>query len=280
MNHPSAATLEVQWSHRRPTIASDSDEVHLWRVWCPSAQAHLHHLETMLSADEISRAEQFRFPEGREYFTIARGMLRGILGRYLGRAPEEVCFCYGPHGKPALAGEDSSWLHFNLSHSSEIVLYAVSRNREVGVDVERIQTGFPALRVATQFFSAREVAALQALPAEARPPAFFACWTAREAYAKATGQGLALSLDDCELPVPASESVARIERIEIADDLADWSLRRFCPAPGYAASVAAEGPYALRTLSAVPSPSSIVELLDQSSERPDTAGLTNLVIEG
>ncbi len=252
MNHRRAAMLEVHWSHRQPTIASDSAEVHLWRVWCPSAQAHLHHLEAILSSDEISRAKQFRFPEGREYFTIARGMLRVILGRYLGRAPEEVRFCHGPHGKPALAGEDSNWLHFNLSHSSEIVLYAVSRNREVGVDVERIQKGFPALHVATQFFSAREVAALQALPAEARPPAFFASWTAREAYAKATGQGLALSLDECELPVPAGESVATIERIEMTDDLADWSLRRFYPAPGYVASVAAERPYALRALSATP----------------------------
>ncbi len=250
MNHPSAAMLEVLWSHRRPTIAIDSAEVHLWHVWCPSAQAHLHHLQAMLNADEISRAEQFRFPKDREYFTIARGMLRVILGKYLGRAPEEVRFCYGPHGKPALAGEDSSWLHFSLSHSSDIILYAMSRNREVGVDVERVQTGLPTLQIAKQFFSAREIVALQALPAEARPAAFFSCWVAMEAYAKAIGRGLALRLDAIELSVPASESVPRIERIEIADELADWSLRRFCPAPGYVASVAAERPYVLRALDA------------------------------
>ena len=69
--------LELQWSHRQPTIAGDSAEVHLWRVWCPSAQAQLHHLEAMLSADEISRVEQYQFPEDREYFTIARTVPSG-----------------------------------------------------------------------------------------------------------------------------------------------------------------------------------------------------------
>jgi len=173
-------------------------------------------------------------------------MLRTILSRYLGCAPGEVEFSYGHHGKPALVQEGKDSLHFNLSHSQEIVLYGITTGREIGVDIERIREDIPVMQIAAHFFSSREYAALCALPAQARAAAFFACWTRKEAYAKAVGQGLSLQLGDFGAPVAPNEQPVVMR---VTQGASDWSLHQFMPAPGHVAAVAAEGQYALQCFS-------------------------------
>lgn len=198
-------------------------------------------LERSLSADERDRAERFHLPRHRRAFVAARGLLRAILGRYLRTAPSGLQFSSGPHGKPALvAAPGSGWLRFNLSHAGDLALYAVARDREVGVDLEDLRRNVPALRIAEQFFSAREAAALQALPPEGVAAAFLSCWTRKEAYLKALGAGLTLPLDQVEVSVDPADP-APLLLAPPGPDRVTWSLRTVYPGPGYVAALAVPG---------------------------------------
>ena len=234
------------WRPAPPSTVLDEGEVHLWRVSCKSAQKHCGSLEPLLSSDELARANHFRFGKDRERFIVARGMLRIILSRYLECTPCEVDFCYGPHGKPAVAEEGRDSLYFNLSHSQEIVLYGITTGREIGVDIECIRDDIPVMQIAAHFFSPREHTALGMLPLEARAAAFFACWTRKEAYAKAVGQGLSVQLGDFGVPVAPNEQPVVMRVRKVTQRASDWSLHQFMPVPGDVAAVAAEGQYALQ----------------------------------
>ena len=236
----------ICWRPAPPRTVLEDGEVHLWRVSCKSAQEHCGNLEPLLSSDELARANHLGFSKDRERFIVARGMLRIILGRYLECTPCEIDFCYGPHGKPALAQESKDSLHFNLSHSQEIVLYGITTGREIGVDVECIREDIPVMQIAAHFFSPREYEALCALPAQARAAAFFYCWTGNEAYAKAVGQGLSVRLGDFGVPVaPNEQPVVR----RLTQGASDWSVHQFMPVPGHVAAVAAKRQYTLQCFS-------------------------------
>jgi len=149
-----------------------------------------------LVPDERQRAERFRFERDRRRFIVAHGVLRDILGRYLKCSPAQVSFSYNQYGKPALAQESEAiGLRFNMSHSHEVALYALTRAREVGVDVELLREDFASLEIAERFFSRSEVALLNSLAPELRTDGFFNCWTRKEAYIKALGEGLSHPLD-------------------------------------------------------------------------------------
>ncbi len=195
-----------------------------------------------LSSDERARAERFRFAVHRNRFVVARGRLREILGASLGVAPGEIAFEYSPRGKPSLARPFAAQgLRFNLSHADGLALYAIAHGREVGVDVERVRPLPDAESIAERFFSPREQAALRALPASERAAAFFACWTRKEAFLKATGDGLARPLDGFDVSVVPGLP-ARLERVE-GDPLeaGRWSLAEVRPAAGYLGAVAVAG---------------------------------------
>jgi 4'-phosphopantetheinyl transferase len=169
-------------------------------------------------------------------------LLRTILGRYLDVAPGTVRFCYGPHGKPALIAEmaEQTGVRFNVAHSHDLALYAVTRGREVGIDVERIRAEVASTEIAQRFFSPAEVAALCALPDELQTEAFFACWTRKEAYIKATGGGLSHPLDGFDVSLTPGEPVVALRTHADPQEAARWSLRALDPGPGYAAAVAVE----------------------------------------
>jgi 4'-phosphopantetheinyl transferase len=165
-----------------------------------------------------------------------------ILGRYLQREPERLRFSYSAHGKPSLTREAGDPdLRFNLSHSHELVLYAVTCGREVGVDLEQIRPAVAQEQIAERFFAEREVAALRALAPSLQPPAFFHCWTRKEAYIKARGQGLAIRLDQFEVSLAPGEPAALLAVNGSRLEAARWTLRDLAPGPGYAGAVAAEG---------------------------------------
>jgi 4'-phosphopantetheinyl transferase len=219
------------------------DDVHVWRATLDRPESAVRRLARFLSPDERLRAERFCLDRVRARFIVCRGVLRLILGRYTGRGPARLRFTYGEHGKPSLDPSDNPpGLCFNVSHSGGLALFAVARGREVGVDVERLRALPRAERIAERFFSAPETTALKAMPAERRLEAFFTCWTRKEAYIKARGDGLAHPLDQFAVSLGPGEP-ARLRAAGDGDEreIAQWSLDGLLPAPGYVAALAARG---------------------------------------
>jgi 4'-phosphopantetheinyl transferase len=219
----------------------EEQEVHVWRASLdafPEAGA----LAAGLSADEQQRAGRFRVPQVRSRFIAARSILRNILGRYLECAPSLLRFHYREHGKPFLAPNSfRDDLRFNLSHSHGLALYAVSRAREVGIDLERIRSDREHQRLAERFFSPREAAALRDLAPEDRIDAFFQCWTRKEAYLKARGEGLAIPLASFSVSLAPGEPAALVSVDGDDREAARWWLSSIDPGPGFAAALAVEG---------------------------------------
>lgn len=219
-----------------------ADEV---QVWCASLEPPPEVFGTLaevLCEGERRRAERFHFARDRKRFTAGRGILRTILGRHLGLEPSRLHFAYGPQGKPALAGTAAgSDLQFNLSHSADLALVAVTLGREIGVDLEYARALPDADEIARRTFSRREVADLRALPPEERTAGFFACWTRKEAYIKARGEGMTRPLDLFSVSVAAREPARLLEVLDRPEDVEHWSFRALDPAPGYAAALAVSG---------------------------------------
>jgi len=231
------------WCLPPETLALACDEVHVWRATLDQQTAsQIQSFLQSLAADEQARAERFHFERDREHFIVARGVLRAILGNYLNRAPECLSFCYSSHGKPALAGESGKdAIRFSVSHSHGVALYAVTRGREVGIDLERIRFDLPVAEIAERFFSRREVAMLRALPTDVQQQAFFRCWTCKEAYIKARGEGLSLPLDQFDVSLVPGEPAAVLGTRPDPSEASHWSLQELTSVPGYAAVLAVEG---------------------------------------
>jgi 4'-phosphopantetheinyl transferase len=234
-------TASPEWPVPADTLSLD-DEVHVWRAWLdvPTSQVESH-LRT-LSAEERARADRFCFQRDRRQFIVARGLLRSILGRYLGLAPDRLCFTCSLHEKPALTeAAGGPALRFNVSHSHRAALIAVTRERETGVDIESIRVEAADIEIARRCFSPREIAALEALPAHLRTDAFFRCWTRKEAYVKARGGGLSIPLDQFDVSLAPGEPAVLLQTRADPRDAGRWSLRDLDPGPGYAAALAVEG---------------------------------------
>lgn len=192
-------------------------EVH---VWCVALDGPSEGFYASLGPDERERSARFRFERDRRRFVVAHGVLRDLLGRYLGTEPGEVRFAYSAFGKPALSPEFGSRFKFNLSHSAGCALIAVAAGAEIGVDVERVRSLPDQVEIARRFFSAAEVDQLRRLPSDRRTEAFFGCWTKKEAYGKARGEGL--------------ESAR-------GEPKRGWSLYTLRPEPGYVGALVVEG---------------------------------------
>ncbi len=232
----------TSWSFPPATIILGSNEVHVWRASLdelrPQRDSFLH----TLAADERTRAQRFYFQTDRERFITAHGVLRAILGLYLNREPKCLSFCYGSHGKPALACEyGGDAIRFNMSHSQGAALYAVTRNREIGVDLEFIRCDLEVEQIAERFFSPYEIATLRALPVHLRRYAFFLCWCRKEAYIKARGEGLSIPLDQFDVSLTPGEPAALLSTRPDADEALRWSLLGLTLASGYSAALAVEG---------------------------------------
>ncbi len=226
-----------------PRLVLPENEVHLWRADLDSMRAEQFRGLDILSADERIRSSRFHFPADRERFTAARAWLRYILAAYLQTDPRELAFDYSLKEKPALAPPHAaSGLTFNLSHSGGIALYAVSRNRQLGVDVELIRRSSDLEGIARRFFSSHEQKQFFALPPEDRREAFFRCWTRKEAYIKATGDGLSLPLHQFDVSLEAGCRNALLATRPDPSEGQGWHLRQVSAGPGYAAALCVRGP--------------------------------------
>lgn len=173
-----------------------ANAVHVWRVDLAAQSENFEKLWVTLATDEQARANRFRFEQHRQNFVGARGTLRQILSQYLELEPSQIQFAYSDRGKPYLDHPlaQSLGIQFNLSHSHNFAAYAISRNRELGLDIEYIDPNKDIDSVSDRFFLATEATTLRSLPLEVKQQRFFACWTCKEAYAKAIGTGLSGTL--------------------------------------------------------------------------------------
>lgn len=232
----------VTWAVPPKDLTLTDDHVHVWRASLDQPADEIERLQSLLSPDEQERADRFHFSIHRDRFIVARGVLRSLLGRYLNLNPQAIGFVYSEKGKPSLAPEHNDpSLQFNLSHSQTLALYAIARNRAVGIDVEEIRDNYPHEKIASQFFSAEEVAVLQQLPPELKPQAFFNCWTRKEAYIKATGTGLSLPLDQFSVSLIPGEPAQLLQISGNPEEVKRWRLQEIRPGLGYAGAIAVSG---------------------------------------
>jgi 4'-phosphopantetheinyl transferase len=221
------------------THTLESDEIHVWHAEVSAIEASKLASRSLLSEDEISRMQRFHFEKDRQNFIFCRSMLRILLASYLGSSPAELRFAYSAHGKPSLA-TSSDGLEFNLSHSNGNLLAAIALDRKVGVDIECLNRDLNVLEISRRFFSATEKHAIEILPEDLQHEAFFSCWTRKEAFVKARGEGLSLSLDCFDVSIiPENEAVSLATRPE-ASAASGWALHSLNCFPGYRAAVAVE----------------------------------------
>jgi len=228
------------WTEPPQSPSLETGTVHVWRIALGQGDDRFARFRRTLEAPELDRAARFHFEKHRRHFIVARGFLRSVVARYLGTQPEALRFEYGAYGKPALASGHT--LRFNLSHSNEVALLAVTLDAEVGVDVEHIRADFASEDIAQRYFSRAEVEVFNALPQEERVAAFFRCWTRKEAYIKAIGKGLSQALDAFDVTL-GPDLPAMLLRAE-DDDAARWWMSDIEVGEGYAGALAVGCPVA------------------------------------
>ena len=240
------------WAPSAPPPLADG-AVHVWRIRLDLLASEQDW--TLLSPDEQERARRFHFERDRRSFVSSHGMMRRLLGTYAGMPGAQLEFTTGAFGKPAMCGAPA--LEFNLSHSGDIALLAVSRERAVGVDVERWNVGIEHLELAQHFFSVAECRALRdlAVTDEWRAAGFFAAWSRKEAYLKAIGHGITRGLDHFDVSLLPGEPARLIaDRLDAAAT-ERWVMTALAPAEGYSAALVAAAPVSAILLFDATSPS-------------------------
>jgi 4'-phosphopantetheinyl transferase len=221
-----------------------SGEVHSWCASLDVPAETSARLYATLTPDERTRSARFQFERDQQRFIVAHGVLRDLLGCYLQTQPGQIRFVYNAFGKPDLSPAFGSRLKFNLSHSAGLALIAIAADSNVGIDLEDIRAQSDYAEIARRFFSAAEINHLTALPSHLYAEAFFSCWTKKEAYLKACGEGLARPLNSFSVPLTTDPAHTPVDLYVVSNDIVPverWSLYTLRPAPGYIGALAIEG---------------------------------------
>ena len=224
-----------------PKLAAD--EAHVWAVPLVESEPTEHELLAALSADEQARAKEFRFDVPRRQFIVTRGVLRILLGHYLDERPAEIAFGFEAVAKPRLANKyAASDLRFNVSHSGDLALIAVTLGSDVGIDVEQCRPVKQLDQLARRYFHPAEIEAVLATASDARNDAFMRCWTGKEAVLKAHGVGIAGSLDAFQVPLAESfEGWIDLSALPKVGNTSQCWLQRLVPRDDYVAAIALLG---------------------------------------
>ena len=224
----------IIWQDPDINLQLTEDRVHIWRANLDLPSAQIDRLASFLSPDEITRANRFRFPQHRTSFIASRGILRQLLGNYLNLHPQDIEFDYSDRGKPLLAKSNIDIsLQFNLSHSREYALFGFAIDRLIGVDLEYLREMRDAVKIARRFFSSKEYSLIASLDLPQQQQTFFKLWTAKEAYLKAIGIGLAGSLADVEITLDSSKNASIL-----ISKTQNWSMYPCIPASDYVGAIA------------------------------------------
>lgn len=228
----------------KPTLANlliPPQEVHVWSASLTVSMQQIFAFEQTLATDERHRANRFRFEQDKTRFIASRGMLRDILSRYLNLEPDQVQFAYGEYGKPTLASTiKHTGLEFNLSHSGAMAVYAIAHQKQVGIDVEQHRFLNNLNPLVQQCLSPKELEVFLTLEPAHQQTTFFHYWTGKEAYLKAIGKGLAVPLEQIEIPLDTSKPTKLLVE-ESAFQSNDWYLQTVPVSTGYSAALVVEG---------------------------------------
>jgi 4'-phosphopantetheinyl transferase len=216
--------------------------IDIWTIPLDSADHPLDESLALLSEDERSQANRFAFPEIKRRYVLAHAGLRIVLAEYIPEKPGAMRFEINAFGKPALAqGTTHGNIQFNLSHSGELALVAVTRDRPIGVDVEWIKPLADHLKIASRYFAADELDALKNVSASKSQEAFIQLWTGKEAFIKARGEGLNVPFSQFSLATLIEHPGRTSTRVRLPGDRTDWSVYRLKLVDGYLGAVAAAG---------------------------------------
>lgn len=215
---------------------------HVWQIPLVLEEPAVQRCRQALSSDEIQRADRFHFARDRVRFVAAHAAMREILAGYVNSAPQDLTFVTGDRGKPALAsGGKGFQVEFNLSHSGDFAVLAIAKSMVLGVDIERINPEFASEQIAERFFAPIEVDHLRSLPPAAQAEAFFSCWTRKEAYIKAVGEGLSIPLDSFAVAFGPGVSPRLLQVDAQLDEISRWSMYDLQAPGGYKAALVIEG---------------------------------------
>lgn len=222
-------------------------EVHVWQSKLDLPIECIEKLARSLSADELVRAKRFRFEQHQHRFIASRGILRAILASYLNADPAQLRFAYSPQGKPTLDAFSQPFvryptLSFNLTHSEGLALYAVTIDRLIGIDLEYLPPPREVNELAKRFFLPKEYNTICSFPPEQQQAVFLQIWTYKEAYLKATGEGL-MGLKQVEVSFPPADTNAPVTlTVHNAPQAPlDWQPAQLHPHPDYVAALVVEG---------------------------------------
>ncbi|MGM0554843.1 MAG: 4'-phosphopantetheinyl transferase family protein [Myxococcota bacterium] len=264
-HHTTRTASFTRWVEPAGPVSLEAGLVDVWRLELDQPSDVVSHFEQILSDDEFERAERFRVRSDRRAYVMTRAVLRTLLARYLDHPrvkPENVPIATGAWGKPMLGFSrmsDHARIEFNVSHSGGLALLAFARDVRVGADVERVRVDYEAHSRARRFFTELEIEAMESIPEDQRVHAFFRCWTRKEAFMKATGQGFHLGMDSFSVSV--GDDQPRVLEYREGSP-ADWQVYSMEVGEDHAASVVVNSPspLQLRTMSATVSNSSSVQL--------------------
>ncbi len=230
------------WRLPQEQIEREAGYIHVYRILLDLPEADIQYFASLLSNEEHQRAERYLFSKHRARFIASRAQAKMILGRYTGLKPEQVELTYNPYGKPLLeALPGSSTLHFNVSHSHDLGLVAVTEVAEIGVDIEKVRPDIDYTHISRQFFSLDETERLLDLPAEEQVEAFYNIWTRKEAFIKGRGIGLATPLDQFDVSIDGNAPSRLKHASEEIEGAYEWTLCELKPGTGYVANLAVHG---------------------------------------
>ena len=221
-------------------LALPEREVHVWTCDLDACNESVFRLAAALSAEERERARSFRFDRDRRRFIVAHALLRDVIGRYLPVSARAIAFSLNSYGKPSLSEDPGIGLNFNLSHSSDMAICALTRHRRIGADIEEVRPIQEMENLAAACFSDAERIRVCEFEPEARREAFFACWTRKEAYIKARGEGLSIPLDSFEVGVDPRTAPGCFSRVLDESQTIPWWWSGIQIAEGFAAAIVVE----------------------------------------